>query len=265
MNNYTKKYFLLLEKLHAKDKIAVAFSGGTDSTLVAYAAKEAGISVMLITLKSPLFSAYDEKIAKQIAHDLEIRHIIVSENLNNKVSKNKIMRCYYCKSDEAKTCKDVARQHGFSIVADGTNYDDIKDKKRPGVIASSEYGIWHPLAEVKINKIEGRNILKEKGLSVWNRPSNACLASRIMYEEEITLDKLTRIEKAEDFLREISPQVRVRLHKNISRIEVPIEFLNDILQMRGEIVEYMKKIGFIYITLDLEGFRSGSMHEGMEK
>lgn len=171
------------------------------------------------------------------------------------------MRCYYCKSDEAKICKDVAKEHGFSIVADGTNYDDIKDSRRPGVKASSEHEIWHPLAEVKITKKEGRNILKELGLSIWNRPSNACLASRIMYGEEITLEKLARIEKAEDFLREISPQIRVRLHKNITRIEIPIEFLIDVLRKREEIVEYMKKIGFIYITLDLEGFRSGSMHE----
>ena len=255
------KYSILLTKLEEKKKLAIAFSGGIDSTLLAYAAKQVGIDTLLITVTSPLFSSYDKKMAIEIAHELGIRHVLIPHDLDPHVSRNEPLRCYHCKGDEARLWKNVAEQHGYSFVADGSNFDDIQDERRPGVKACSELGIWHPLADVNITKMDVRNIAKNLGITIWNRPSNACLASRIRFGEGITIRKLEMIEKAEDFIRKISPQLRVRLHQNIARIEVPICFLDNILSKREEIVEYFKKIGFVYITLDLDGYRSGSMHE----
>ncbi len=260
-NNIMKKYSLLLKKLKEKKKIAVAFSGGIDSSLVAYAAMQAEIEVILITLTSPLFSFHDEEMAKRFTQQFDLPHVFVPHSLDKHVSQNDIMRCYYCKSEEAKLWKETARKHGFTIVSDGANFDDLQDEKRPGVKACSELDIWHPLAEVQLTKKEIRDIAKKLGLPMWNRPSNACLASRIRYGEKITLAKLRRIEASEDFLRTISPQVRVRTHNGIARIEVPITAIRDMLGKRRGIVTYLKSLGFIYITLDLEGYRSGSMHE----
>ncbi|KAA0001185.1 MAG: ATP-dependent sacrificial sulfur transferase LarE [Thermoplasmata archaeon] len=264
----TKKYSQLLKKMKEKGKVAIAFSGGIDSTLVAYAAKQAGIDALLITLTSPLFPSYDAKKAKEIARELGIRHIFISHSLDANIAKNDVKRCYYCKMHEAKIWKEVAKKNGFNIVADGANFDDLKDERRPGTKASSKEGIWHPLAEVKITKEDVRNIAKKIGLKIWNKPSNACLASRIAYGEEITEKKLQMVEEAENFLRNISPQIRVRLHRSIARIEVPVEKMNKVLKAKKEIVAHLKKLGFVYITLDLEGYRSGSMHEemmGLEK
>jgi uncharacterized protein len=259
-----EKYYSLLKKMKEKEKVAIAFSGGVDSTLVAYAAKQAEIDALLITLTSPLFPSFDLNKAKEIAYNLDIPHIIMSHSLHSDVVANSVKRCYYCKSREGKTWKDIAKKHGFDIVADGTNIEDAQDKKRPGVKASSEQGIWHPLAEMKITKKDVRNILKTLGLQMWDKPSNACLASRIAYGEEITIEKLKMVERAEKFLGNISPYTRVRLHKNIARIEIPLDAISTLLEAREKIVAKLKKLGFVYITLDLEGYRSGSMHEDLK-
>jgi uncharacterized protein len=265
MNKDIDKYHLLLNKLKEKKKIAVAFSGGIDSTLLAYAAKQAEIDSLLITVTSPFFSKFDEKITVKIASNLGLKHVLIPNNLDIDVVKNPINRCYYCKKDEAKTWKKIAEQNGYPIVADGCNIDDVNDEHRPGILACNEEGIWHPLAELNITKTEIRNISRFLGIEIWDRPSNACLASRIQYGEEITIPKLEKIEMAEDFLRKISPQVRVRLHNNIARIEVPISQLKAILILREKIISFMHKLGFVYVTLDLEGYRSGSMNEVIEK
>ncbi len=264
-NEYMDKYYVLLKILKEKKKIAIAYSGGVDSTLLAYAAKQAEIEALLITISSPFFSKFDEDMAVKIAEDLGFFHILVNHDLDVNAIRNPINRCYYCKNNEAEMWKKIAKKHGFSIVADGCNFDDIKDKHRPGILACNEQGIWHPLADVNITKSEIRNIARNIGISIWDRPSNACLASRIQFGEKITIQKLKMIEKAEDFLRKISPQVRVRLHQNIARIEVPICYLNAILKMRARIMSFMHKIGFVYITLDLGGYISGSMHEDIAK
>lgn len=262
---FMNKYNYLLKTLKEKEKIAIAFSGGIDSTLLTYAAKQAEIEALLITVTSPFFSKFDENMALEIASDLSFNHILVPHDLDINVVKNPINRCYYCKKDEAETWKKIAAQQGYSIVADGCNIDDVQDQHRPGVLACNEQGIWHPLAEANITKIEIRDIARIIGIPIWNRPSNACLASRIQFGEEITIQKLQMVETAEDFLRKISPQVRVRLHRNIARIEVPVSHLKDILNMREKIISFMRKIGFVFIALDLGGYRSGSMHEDMTK
>lgn len=258
-----EKYTLLLRILREKKKVAVAFSGGLDSSFVAYAAKQAGIDILLLTVASPLFSKHDQKMAKQFAETINARHVLVFTPLDEDVIRNDPMRCFHCKNNEAKMWVFTAKEHGFSLVADGINYDDIHDERRPGVLASSNNGIWHPLAEMKITKKEIRTIAKNLGLPNWNQPSNACLASRVAFGEEITEEKLRRIENAEEFLRTFSPQVRVRLHHTIARVEVPVENIPPFLSKRKEIVDCMKKLGFAYITLDLIGYRSGSMHEGL--
>ena len=262
---YMDKYHFLLKILKEKKKISIAFSGGIDSTLLAHAAKQAEIEALLITVTSPFFSKFDENMAVEIASDLGFCHVLVPHDLDINVVKNPSDRCYYCKKDEAKTWKKIAVQQGYSIVADGCNIDDVQDEHRPGILACNEQGVWHPLAEVNITKMEIRDIARIMGISIWDRPSNACLASRIQFGEEITIQKLQMIETAEDFLRKISPQVRVRLHQNIARIEVPISHLKDILTMREKIMSFMRKTGFVYIALDLGGYRSGSMHEDIAK
>jgi len=258
-----KKYSYLIKTLKEKKKIAIAFSGGLDSSFIAYVAKQAGIDVLLLTVTSPLFSAHDEEIAKQFAKTINTNHVTLSNPLDKEVIKNDLTRCFHCKNGETKIWISVAKEHGFSLVADGINYDDIHDIRRPGVLASSTNGIWHPLAEMKITKKEIRALAKKLGLPQWNQPSNACLASRIAFGEEITKEKLCRIENAEAFLRTLSPLVRVRLHNTIARVEVPVEYIPLVLSKREEIVDYLKKLDFTYITLDLAGYRSGSMHEGI--
>jgi uncharacterized protein len=259
------KYHILINKLKKKKKLAVAFSGGIDSTLLAYAAKQAEIDSLLITVTSPFFSKFDKNLTVEISSNLGFNHVLVPHNLDKEVVKNPINRCYYCKKDEAKTWKKIAEKHGYSIIADGCNIDDILDQYRPGILACNEEGVWHPLAESNITKTEIRNISRILGIEIWDRPSNACLASRIQFGEEITIQKLEMIERAEDFLRKISPQIRVRLHKNIARIEVPISQLKTILTIREKIISFMHNLGFVYVTLDLEGYRSGSMNKDIEK
>lgn len=259
------KYNILLNKLKEKKNVAIAFSGGIDSTLLAYAAKQAEIDTLLITVTSPFFAKFDEKMTVDIATNLSLNHMLVPQDLDKDVVKNPINRCYFCKKDEAKTWKKIAEQNGYSIVADGCNNDDVHDEHRLGILACNEEGIWHPLAELNITKREIRNIARILGIVIWDRPSNACLASRIKYGEEITIPKLEMIEKAEDFLRKISPKVRVRLHQNIARIEIQISQLKAILTIRSEIISFMHKLGFVYVTLDLEGYRSGSMNEDIKR
>lgn len=261
---YMDKHHFLLKILKEKKKIAIAFSGGIDSTLLAYTAKQAKIETLLITITSPLFSKFDEEMTVKIADDLGLSHILITDNLDVKVTRNPINRCYYCRKNEAKIWKKIAEKHGYSTVTDGCNIDDIQDN-RPGISACNELGIWHPLAEANITKSDIRNIAKDIGISIWDRPSNACLASRIQFGEEISFKKLQMIEEAEDYLRCISPQVRVRLHQNIAGIELPICHLNAVLKMRERIISFMRKIGFVYITLDLGGYISGSMHEDIAK
>lgn len=265
MNKDFIKYNMLLNKLKDKKNVAIAFSGGIDSTLLAYAAKQVDVDTLLITVTSPFFSKFDEEMTIKIASNLGLNHILISHDLDSYVVKNPINRCYYCKKNEAKTWKNIAEQNGYSIVADGCNIDDLHDKDRPGILACNEEGIWHPLAESNITKREIRNIARILGIMIWDKPSNACLASRIKYGEEITIPKLEMIEMAEDFLRKISPQVRVRLHQNIARIEVPISQLKALLSIREEIISFMHKLGFVYVTLDLEGYRSGSMNEDIQE
>jgi len=247
-----------------KDSLMVAFSGGVDSSLVAKIAYEVlGKKALAVTLTSDTFSKRELESAKIIAKEIGIAHEIIdsSELGNNKFIKNPENRCYYCKKEEAIVLKRIANENRIKYIADGVNLSDFHEH-RPGIKALDEEGIIHPLVEAGIKKSDIKAMAKFLGLSNYNMPSTTCLSSRISYGEEITIEKLKRIEKAESFILTLGfRQVRVRCHKNIARIEVEKEEIEKAIRFREEIVSRLKKVGFKYITLDLEGYRSGSMDE----
>lgn len=259
------KYTALKEKIAQRESMLVAYSGGVDSALLAVVAREVlGKNAHCVFLDSPLVSRFAADDAVRIAHDLGLSSEILRETfLDDQIRLNPPDRCYSCKKRDAKTLKGRARELGLSCVADGINLSDI-DEHRPGIIASTEAGIVHPFIEAGCTKEDIRNIARKCGYSFWDKPSAACLSSRIPYGEEITEEKLRIIERAEDFLRlKGFSQIRVRLHAGTARIEVDAGDIPRIAIIRDDIVKEFRKIGISYITLDLEGYRSGSMDEVM--
>lgn len=262
--NTAKKTQALKETIAARGSMLIAFSGGVDSTLLAVLAKEVlGNNTACVLLDSPVVPRSAIEQAHQIARELGLELDIISIPLmeQEEFRKNPANRCYYCKKISAAYLKQRAEERGLACVADGINVSDM-DEHRPGLAASTEEGIIHPFIESGITKQEIREIAREYGLPVWQKPSAACLSSRIPYGEEITRKKLRIIEEAEAFLAgQGFGQLRVRLHGTIARIEVHKEEMGKILDMQPAVVKKLKSIGFSYVTLDLEGYRSGSMDE----
>ena len=262
--NAVEKTQAIKEMIAARGSMLVAFSGGVDSTLLAVLAKEVlGNSTTCVLLDSPVVPRAAVEQARQIASELGLELDIISVPLmeQEEFLKNPANRCYYCKKISAVYLKQRAEERGLASIADGINVSDM-DEHRPGLAASTEEGIIHPFIESEITKQEIREIAREYGLPVWQKPSAACLSSRIPYEEEITREKLRMIEEAEVFLTGHGfGQLRVRLHGTIARIEVHREEIEKILEMQSTVVKKLKSIGFSYVTLDLEGYRSGSMDE----
>jgi len=262
--NAEEKTQAIKETIAVRGSILVAFSGGVDSTLLAVLAKEVlGTNTACVLLDSPVVPRAAVEQARQIARELGLELDIISVALmeQEEFRKNPANRCYYCKKISAIYLKQRAEELGLSCIADGINVSDLAEH-RPGLTASTEEGIIHPFIDFRITKQEIREIARECGLPVWQKPSAACLASRIPYGEEITREKLRMIEEAEAFLAgQGFGQLRVRLYGTIARIEVHKEEMGKILDMQPAVVKKLKSIGFSYVTLDLEGYRSGSMDE----
>lgn len=262
------KLAALKDLLRNMESAAVAFSGGVDSTFLLKTAHEIlGDNVIALTAISPSFPTHERENADKIADRMGVKHVhLESHELEDeRYAANTPRRCYYCKTIISQLFIDYAQKHGYSQVIEGTNADDIKGH-RPGRVAAKEQNIRSPLLEVGLTKNEIRRLARKAGLPNWDKPAAACLASRIPYGTSISNQSLAQVEVAEDSLREMGfEQFRVRHHGSIARIEVPASEFSKVLSRRGEIVETLKSAGFPYITLDLAGFRSGSMNEVTQK
>ncbi len=243
----------------------IAFSGGTDSSLLAYLAKRFCKEPIAVTINSPLLSKKELDKSKEIAGQIGICHKILNYNpLNIKAFKsNPKNRCYLCKKYIFLKIVKYKKRIGFTSIIDGTNYDDL-GKYRPGIKALKELRIKSPFAENKIYKSDIKDWLLEAGLNSFISPSSACLASRIPYNTNINTKKLNMVEMGEDILHDLGfKDVRIRNHFPIAIIEIKKEQINKLLnqEIKYNIIAKLKKIGFSYITVDLEGFRSGSLDE----
>jgi len=260
----SEKEQALIENIRHRGSLLVAFSGGVDSTLLAVLARDVlGMKSHCVLLDSPVVPRSAVEQARQLAHDLglTLEIIPVPHMDHDEFSRNPENRCYHCKKISAGYLKQRAAELSLAHIADGMNVSDTGEH-RPGLRASDEEGILHPFIEVACTKQDIREIARARGLPVWQKPSAACLSSRIPYGDPITEGKLHMIEEAEAFLtRQGFSQLRVRLHGSIARIEVHKEEMGRILDQQDAITAHLRPLGFSYITLDLEGYRSGSMDE----
>ena len=260
----SEKLQLLKKKLAEKEKIMISFSGGVDSSLLAKVARDVlGENAVCVILDSETMPRSELEKAEALARSLKMNCLVAKYSIINDPDfiKNPPRRCYICKKVSARTLKTVAAEKGITCIADGVNLSDCGDY-RPGILASNEEGIWHPFVEAGITKEDIRMLAKKMGLSFWDKPSSACLASRIPYGDQITGANLAMAEMAEDYLKGLGlKQVRVRVHGSVARIEVLEDEMEKILLSKDRIAKELKKAGFKYVALDLQGFRSGSMNE----
>ena len=272
-HHYTDMNSLVLEKLEAlkhllsqMERALIAYSGGVDSTLVAKVAYDVlGEKALAITAVSPslLPEELEEAIAQADYIGISQELILTMEMQNPNYTSNPVNRCYFCKSELHDTLKPLAVQRDYPYVIDGVNADDLQDY-RPGIQAAKERGVRSPFAELGITKAEVRQISQYLGLPWWDKPAQPCLSSRFPYGEEITLEKLQRVGRAEIYLRKLGYRsLRVRSDGETARIELPPEQIQDFILKTNltDLVSSFQQFGFTYVTLDLEGYRSGKLNQ----
>lgn len=261
-------YRSMLAAMRERRRVLVAFSGGVDSGLVARVAYDAlGEDALAVIADAESLPRRDLHEALQEAEEIGIRVRVLplSELANAAYVTNPRNRCYFCRKALGRALRPLAAELDFPTIADGVNRSDLGDF-RPGIAAMDEEGFWHPLVEFGLGKADVRALARWLGLSFHDKPSNACLSSRIAYGEVITLEKLERIDRAEEAIRALGFRVvRVRAHEGLARIEVPQEDIPRLLApgVREKAEQAVRDAGFVYVTVDLRGYRSGSMNEGL--
>jgi uncharacterized protein len=250
--------------------VIVAFSGGVDSTFVLKMACEVlGERVLALTTISPTMPEQDRRSAVEMAKRIGARHLIVESNELDVpgYAQNPLNRCYICKHNLFMVCEAKARELRIDMIVDGLNLDDLHDY-RPGIKAAAELSVRHPLVEAELSKAEIRELSRRLDLPTWDRPASPCLSSRFPYGTTITEDALHQVESGEQLLHSLGFAVaRVRYHGEIARIEVETDKLPTLLSpsIRDHVDTEFKRIGFRFVTVDLRGFRSGSLNEGIEQ
>ncbi|MEW5919577.1 MAG: ATP-dependent sacrificial sulfur transferase LarE [Bacillota bacterium] len=242
----------------------IAFSGGVDSTFLASIAHDVlKEKVLAVTASSETYPEEEIDAAVSLAQQIGLPHLLIhtEELADGKFTANPPERCYFCKKELFARFRKIAEAYGLPQVLDGTNHDDRLDY-RPGMQAAKELGIKSPLLEAELTKEDIRGLSREMGIPTWNKPSLPCLASRFPYGEEITREKLAMVKNAEAYLRSLGLEtLRVRHHGNLARIEVDPKTFPIIMEAAGEVSQKLRQIGYSYVTLDLQGFRSGSLNE----